>query len=120
MVQAFNMLQRFVAEVRVQGFRISYAGLSDIGRMLEGQDPLGSESGAARDGADLAAKQLSGEAYALLPFVCDADGSYPDGAILTWQAEGLDVPGDIEMLRVIPRANACKAFARFVERQGEA
>ena len=118
MADSFNMLQRFVAELRVQGFRISFAGLSDIGRMLEGQEPLGSESGAARDGADLVAKHLAGEASALRPFVCDANGSYAAETLIAWQAEGVDVPGDIESLRVIPRANACKAFARFVERQG--
>ena len=52
MTEPFSMLQRFVAEVRVQGFRISFAGLSDIGRMLEGQAALASESGAERDGAE--------------------------------------------------------------------
>lgn len=117
MADGFNMLQRFVAEVRVQGFRISFGGLSDIGRMLEGQEPLGSESSATRDGVELVEKQLGGEASALRPFVCDANGGYPDSAFAIWQAEGLDLPGNLMELRVIPRANARKAFARFVERQ---
>ncbi len=118
MVDGFNMLQRFVAEVRVQGFRISFAGLSDVARMLDGQSPLGSERGSARHGAEVVAKQLTGSSVALRPFVCDARGSYPAGALITWQAEGLDLPGNLESMRVIPRANATKAFARFVERQG--
>lgn len=118
MVDGFSMLQRFIAEVRVQGFRISFAGLSDVARMLEGQSPLGSERGAARHGAEVVAKSLSGESGALRPFVCDGRGSYPAGAVVAWQAEGLDLPGNLESLRVIPRANATKAFARFIERQG--
>jgi hypothetical protein len=64
-------------------------------------------------------KHLGGEASALRPFVCDERGSYPAGTLVTWQAEGLDLPGNLESLRVIPRANVRKAFARFVERQGE-
>jgi len=67
----------------------------------------------------MAEQHLSGEAGALRPFVCDERGGYPPGALIAWQAEGLDLPGDLESLRVIPRANVRKAFARFVERQGK-
>ena len=119
MAKAFTMLQRFMAEVRVQGFRISFSGLSDVARMLEGQEPLGSDSGAARHGQKVVEQQLGGEANALRPFVCDERGGYPAGAIVAWQAEGLEVPGNLESLRIIPRPNVRKAFLRFVERQGD-